>query len=99
VQEGAQNTERWYTIHMTYAGADAPTAQLLNCSSDVTNYYTVGFNGAPDATTYVISATPIAGGPQEKDTQCGALAVDQKGKRYYTPSSGTSTEDTTGVCW
>ena len=81
VQEGEQYMERFYTTHLTYAGAVLP-----GCSSDVTPFYTVGFSGTPDTTTYTVQAIPTA---RQNDGKCGTLSVNQAGAK--TP--------TTDGCW
>ncbi len=87
VMEGAQYMERVYTTTFTYAGATLPP-----CSSDVTRYYTVGFSGTPDATTYTVQAAPQ--GPQAtSDSKCGTLSINQAGVKAIT---GTGTVAT---CW
>ena len=69
--EGAQRAERFYTTHMTYTGAPAPT-----CSADVSQYYAVRFAaGEPTDTTYVLEAVPQ--GPQRKDG-CGTLTLNDR---------------------
>src|SRR5688572_14399579 len=40
--EAAANLERYYTTNMTYAGAAEP-----DCSSDVTDFYTISFADVP----------------------------------------------------
>src|SRR5689334_7187734 len=47
--EAAQQMERFYTTNMTYAGAGLPA-----CSADVTQYYTLSFNGANTASAYTL---------------------------------------------
>ena len=85
--EAAQSMERYYTTHMSYAGASAPA-----CSADVTAYYTIGFSGTPDATGYTLQAAP-QGGQAEADTRCGTLSLDEAGKRGASGSGGVA------ACW
>jgi len=69
--EGAQRAERFYTTHMKYTGAPAPS-----CSTDVSKYYAVRFAaGEPTDTTYVLEAVPQ--GPQRKDS-CGTLTLNDR---------------------
>lgn len=87
VLEGAQYMERYYTTTFTYLAAALP-----GCSSDPAPYYTMSFNGTPDATTYVVQAVPVA--PQSTlDAKCGTLRVDQTGAKTFT---GTGT---VADCW
>jgi type IV pilus assembly protein PilE len=69
--ETAQYMERWYTLHMTYAGATPPA-----CSADVSTYYTMSV--ASSATAFTWTAAPQ--GPQAKD-KCGTLTLDDKGRK------------------
>jgi type IV pilus assembly protein PilE len=85
--EAAQAMERWYTTHMTYAGAAAPA-----CSADVTTWYTIGFSGAPDARTYTLQAVP-QGSQAGADARCGTLSLDEDGKRGASGSGGVA------ACW
>ena len=87
VQEGAQSMERFYTLNLKYTGASLPV-----CSSDVTQYYTLQFNGSPDSTTYIVQAVP-QGAQSTDDANCGTLAIDQTGTKTI---SGTST---VAECW
>lgn len=87
LQERAQFMERYYTTNMTYAGASDPA----ECDT-VSDFYTLAFDGDPDATTFEISATPE--GAQEKDTTCGTLTINQKGERT---ASGTASD--VADCW
>lgn len=85
--EAAQAMERWYTTHMTYAGAAAPA-----CAADVTTWYTVGFSGTPGAATYTLQAVP-QGGQAEADARCGTLSLDEQGRRGASGSGGVA------ACW
>lgn len=89
VVEAAQYMERYYTTNLTYANAVIPA-----CSSDVTPHYGLAFAGTPDATTFVIQATPVAGSRQATaDAKCGTLGVNQAGQKTV---SGTAT---VAECW
>lgn len=85
VQEGAQFMERFYTTHLTYVDAALPA-----CSSDVTRYYTVGFDGTPDATTFTVQGVPTS---SQNDPLCGTLSVNQAGAKDATGTGGPS------ACW
>lgn len=82
--ELGQFMERYYTTNMSYASATLPATQ---CSSDLTNFYTLSFvSGQPTATTYTIQSVP--GGAQANDS-CGTLSVTQTGAK----------SPTTAGCW
>jgi type IV pilus assembly protein PilE len=76
--EGAQFMERYYTIHFSYEDAVLPA-----CSADVTDFYTVGFDAAPDAGSFKIQAVP-QGAQANSDTRCGTLWLNQTGQKGAT---------------
>lgn len=71
IASGAQYMERYHTLNFSYEDAALPA-----CSSDVTDYYTVGFDGTPDADTFKIQAVPNS---KQKDSACGTLSLDSTG--------------------
>ena len=86
LQEHARYMERYYTTNLTYVDAAAPV-----CTQDKLNtFYTVGFNGTPDASTYIVEAVPTAA---QHDARCGTLSIDNKGVKGET---GTGT---VADCW
>ncbi len=88
LQERVQLLERYYTTHLSYAGASAPA----QCD-DISNFYTIGWTGGdePTAREFSISAEPQ--GAQTKDEQCGTLSLDQAGTR------GISGSGEVAQCW
>jgi type IV pilus assembly protein PilE len=52
-----------------------------------------------EATKYTLTATPIAGTTQEKDTKCKSLTLDQSGKKGATNSSNAETPEVIDECW
>ena len=82
ISNGAQFMERYHTIHFSYEDAVLPA-----CSSDVTDYYAVGFDGAPDADTFKIQAVPNG---KQKDSTCGTLSLD---------STGVKGANDVDACW
>ncbi|KLD65975.1 type IV pilin protein [Dyella japonica] len=104
LSEYSNYMERYYTTNLRYDQVPAssgtaagtpnpittsPATLVLGCaaaSQTGTNYaYTVP---ASSATSYTIQATPI-GAQLKRDTQCGALTLDQAGTR----------SPTTAGCW
>lgn len=85
--EGAQYMERYYTTNFKYTDATLPA-----CSADVTSFYTVGFAGTPDASTYTIQAVP-QGAQSSGDTLCGTLSLNQVGNKTASGSGGVA------ACW
>lgn len=87
--EAAQYMERYYTTNFKYTGAAIPA-----CTTDVTPHYTIAFSGTPDATTYVMQATPVAGSRQESgDAKCGTLGINQTGTKTASGPAGVA------GCW
>lgn len=88
LQQRAQFMERYYTTNMTYADAAEPA----QCD-EVSNFYTIAFDGDPDATSFTITATPL-GAQARADTTCATLSINQRGERT---ASGTASDAT--QCW
>ena len=88
----AQKMERCRTESFTYVGCDPSTDPK---SPD--GYYTIGF-GTPTANTYTLTATPVAGKSQAKDTDCKTLIINQTGRTTATGDS-VSTSEPAGDCW
>ncbi|AXK71489.1 type IV pilin protein [Lysobacter sp. TY2-98] len=85
----AQFMERYYTTNMTYVGASLSPA---GCPQELSAFYTFAISvpaTAANPTVYGLAATPL-GAQAAKDTECGVLAIDQKGAKTVTGSmSGT----------
>jgi type IV pilus assembly protein PilE len=60
-------------------------------------YYNVNVttNAGPPA-TFTVTATPVAGNSQAKDTTCASFTVNNLGQRLATDINGA---DTTTTCW
>jgi type IV pilus assembly protein PilE len=86
--------ERCYALTFSYASAVAGTN---SCAAIVTTsqegYYTVAITPAAPTSTYTLTATPVAGGAQAKDTACTSLSVTNANVKSSTGSGTTST------CW
>ncbi len=85
--EQAVFMERFYTTNLRYTGAVLPG---VGCTVDLNNFYAIGLNGVPNATTYAISAIPTAAQP---DALCGTLGINQAGQKSET-GTGTAAD-----CW
>jgi len=85
LMEGAQYMERYYTTKFTYKDAALPA-----CSTDVTPYYTVDFDGTPDATTFTVQAVP-KGAQATKEKNCGTMKINEKGVKTASITGGN--------CW
>jgi len=111
ISEYASYMERYYTTNLRYdetpvSGATAavanpatgsPSPMLLDCASTTQtgNNYTYSVP-APSTTGYIINATPI-GAQLKRDTQCGALSLNQLGVRKALGSSTSTT--VVAQCW
>ena len=56
-------------------------------------FYTVSIATSNGDQSYVLTATPVAGGPQAKDTECAVLTLNSSNQKTV---SGTSTP---ADCW
>ena len=86
LSEIAQALERQFTLQRTYAAFPETFNQSPRTG---TPYYTISY--ALAATTYVITATPVA--PQDKDTKCKVLSLNQLGQKTATGTLGVA------GCW
>lgn len=84
LMETAQLLERHRTVNNTYASFNM-NAFGKSPHSGTTRYNVVLEN--EDADGYDLTATPI--GSQAKDTQCGALSINQAGVKSISGSGGT----------
>jgi len=80
----AQRLQRCFTLEGVYDGSC-----LLRTTSE-NGYYTLV--GTPTATTYTISAVPVAGRSQAADTDCATLTYEHTGA---TGATGTNPD----LCW
>lgn len=89
--ESAQFMERFYTTNLTYMGAVLPGS---SCRTDLAGSYTIAI-AAQTATTYSLTATPVAGSRQaSKDgAKCGTLGINQSGTKTKSGSASIS------ECW
>lgn len=76
------------------------TNSYQNCGTDcgipgVTpqGYYNIAATGTTTPTTYTLTATPVAGGPQASDTQCTSFTINQQAVKGQTGSAAA------GTCW
>lgn len=97
--EMSQYMERHRTTTMAYNGDVSASTPMSNdtrvdfgCELESDDFYTFAI-AALDATTYSLTATPVAGSAQAKDTKCGTLGLDQAGTKSETGSA--EPED----CW
>ena len=91
--EVAAKLEQYYQDNKGYP----TTADMTNLGyagatfTSLEGYYTIGFNGVPTATTYIIEAVPIA--PQDDDTDCATFRMNHLGVKSVTGSLSAD------ICW
>jgi type IV pilus assembly protein PilE len=95
----AGREERFYATNSKYTS----TATDLGYSawgSVGSGYYTLATPSVPDpnvaAPSFLITATPVAGKGQDKDSTCASFTVESTGKQSAQDSSGT---DQSATCW
>ena len=99
----AGREERYFAINNTYT----PTATSLGYSGFGSGYPIGGgyyYLGAPTVTaatsttpaTFTLTAVPVTGAGQDKDTTCAEFMVYSSGQQYAQNSSATNTSTT---CW
>lgn len=84
----AQRLERCYTTYGQYTNASCLAA---GTTTSPKGYYRLVIT-KPTATTFSITATPVAGTPQIKDLKCTSFTLDNKGQKTATGSDNTR-------CW
>lgn len=96
VLENSQFMERYYTTNLAYNQTPAAVAVVLptfQCETDLTNFYSIQFNGTPTATAYSMEAVP-QGVQADKDAKCGSLRINQSAAKSITGTIATMDE-----CW
>jgi type IV pilus assembly protein PilE len=99
-----QAQERWRANHPAYADSTAlttaPPDGLGQRSTSDSGYYSIAIAGAPDATSYVITATVIAGTKQAGDSNCLLMGIQAQGGRIrYGSGNSTPDWDDPNKCW
>ncbi|MBK6727813.1 MAG: prepilin-type N-terminal cleavage/methylation domain-containing protein [Xanthomonadales bacterium] len=89
LMEAAQFMERYYTVRLTYAGANP----VLACQTDVAASYSIPAPGTATATAYTLTAVP-QGAQATHDTACATLGINQAGVKTITGSASS-----VGKCW
>lgn len=82
--------ERWRANNVAYTTTLGPAGLDWHVTS-TEGYYRLAITAA-NATTYNITAAPVAGKSQARDTSCGTFAVNQSGPN----TTGSYAKD---VCW
>lgn len=99
----ASREERFMSTNMTYTNIPSDlgysgSAFPITVGS---SYYSLAAPvivaaGANAPATFTVSATPVSGSGQDKDTICASFKVDSTGKQSSTDSGGA---DSTATCW
>ena len=74
-----------------FSGGGVPSSQGFYAISSA-----VADGGQQTATTFTLIATPVAGQPQEDDTQCATFSIAQTGATAAEDDGGV---DATATCW
>jgi len=98
----AQRMQRCFTEQSTYKPVAPKTCKVVTEVTSATGiisenkFYAIKLAaGDHTATAYKLTATPVSGKRQTKDTRCTSFILDQTGKRQA--FSGST--DTTTECW
>lgn len=86
LQQAASTLEKCRSLYGSYNHANCNYADFASES----NYYNI--TSAILATSFTLTATPVAGGPQASDTACTALSLDQAGVKGGTGANSAE-------CW
>ncbi|MBX9403987.1 type IV pilin protein [Lysobacter sp. BMK333-48F3] len=80
--EAAQAMERYYTINSTYVGANLNTIYNNPPQSPKvgTAHYTISFDGAVTANSFILQAVPSTTTGQDKD-KCGTMNLSNTGAK------------------
>jgi type IV pilus assembly protein PilE len=94
----SQRLERCFTDKDTYLGCEANDYNPAIVSYK--GFYSIsamdGQNKTITTTTYTLTATPLAAGPQANDTMCKTLTINQLGEKTAADADG---KDTSANCW
>ena len=94
MMQDAQSLQRCYSQNFTYLPA-TPCATTAGTGKSAGGYYSVTITIPTAATSYTITATPIAA-PQTNDTQCASFTLTSSGTQSAVNSAGA---DATKTCW
>ena len=91
LSQAAAEQERYFAYHSKYT----PLTAELGVTTSKKGYYTLSIL-SPTISSYTLTATPVAGQPQERDEECYTFTVDQLDvKKAFKKSSTLNTE----ACW
>jgi type IV pilus assembly protein PilE len=79
----------YYTVNVCPGTATTSTATTVACPSGTS---------PATGTSFIVSAIPVAGTSQAKDSTCQYFAVDNTGTQFASSTTAGGT-DTTSTCW
>jgi len=88
----AQRLQRCFTAYSSYTHASCGVGQTLNGGSVSSGEGMYTVTGAVAATTFTLTAAPVAGTTQAGDSKCGSLTLTQAGVKGASGPQGTE-------CW
>ena len=88
LQTAAGTLEKCKSLYGRYDAANCNYADFTSES----NFYTISGNGTITATSFTLTATPVAGSAQAGDTDCTAITLTNTGVK-----NGTGADPT--QCW
>jgi len=94
LMRAADAQERYYATFNHYGSLDELGYTSAAGKRSEKGFYELSMVPASGSTssTFTATATPVTGGPQQKD-DCGALTIDNAGRK------GQSGQTTNGRCW
>ena len=78
LSELAGEQQRFLSENNRYATSSVDLGYTANPVLSEEGHYTVSFEN-PTATSYILTATPVADGAQANDTECGAFTLNSGG--------------------
>ncbi|AQQ68693.1 hypothetical protein Mag101_14440 [Microbulbifer agarilyticus] len=88
----AHRLQRCFTTYSAYNNANCSVANTLDGGTITSAEGMYSVTAAVTATTYTLTAAPVAGSSQAADTKCGSLTLTSAGIRNATGSYGAE-------CW
>jgi type IV pilus assembly protein PilE len=94
LQRVAAAQEQYFFTHNEYtdnAGNELGlgTGGVINSNE---GYYSIAITPAGSNSTYTLTATPVAGSVQERDTDCASITLEHTGAKGSSPKG-------VDVCW
>ena len=88
----AAREERVFSTTNAYSSIATDMGYTAFPQSVGSGYYNVSVTVPNPPTSFIVKATPVAGGPQAADAQCTSFAVNQLGQQTATGTLGNA-------CW